>query len=221
MAAFEVPTFITKDLEGNFISLINEVNQSADLKMNMNVYPPSRAFKMFELGELEGFFPYVFARNIEKALKSEPFYYKKEYLFALEDSKPKKKKQKVCLTLGYFYDKKILEAKEYEIIYTHSDESCFRMLASARVDGMVCELATGLLTLNKLDISNIKIRGSVLASNAVGVGFLNDEKGKEALVRFDKALISLKSDQKKYLLYFKDAVDLANKYHIDFNPIEP
>ncbi len=217
-AVFAVPNYLENEKEGVFIDIVDEVARRSHLKFEKKVYPPTRAF--MHTGEVEGFFPLVLERQREGVLKSSPYYYKKDYLFVLDEKVNLKAQMSICLTRGYFYGKKVLSNKKFEFVYAHSDEACLKMLADSRVDGFVCELATGVLTLEKLKLKEVKIVSKELDSTAVGVGFLDNERGAKALKIFDQNLNEMKKD-KKYLDYFKSAIELARKYGVEFNPIEP
>lgn len=225
LGLFYVPLYLESESKGVFIRIIDEVIKMQKLEIEKNIYPGKRLIQKFQENEIDGFFPSVRDFRGIGVLETIPFYYKKDFFFYHSSNKPEflnrhtQKKIKLCLTRGYPYRSDLLSDASYQINYAESDASCFKMLNAKRVDAHVCELVTGIVTLERQGLTDIKIHPKELSSFPVSVAFRNDSRGQKYVEKFSEGLKKLIDSGVLKNEYFSFTKDMAKKYGIDFDPL--
>lgn len=217
---FYVPYYLESEKSGVFQKILVELSNMTKLPVEMKLYPAKRLLHKFQEREIHGFIPSVSDFRGEGVTETIPFYFKKDYFFYhLEKPIHQKLTLSICLTRGYPYTKDVLENKKYHITWADSDAGCFKMLNAKRVDALVCELITGIVTLERQQLNQIKIFPEQISSSPVSIAFRNDSVGKryqEAYTRELKNLIASGVLKNDYYLFTRN---LARKYGVDFNPL--
>ncbi len=225
LGLFYVPHYLESETQGVFIRIMNEVIKMQNIEIEKKIYPAKRLIQKFQEGDIDGFFPSVRDFRGIGVLETIPFYYKKDFFFYHSSYKPDflnhhtDKKLKLCLTRGYPYRSDLLSDARYQINYAESDASCFKMLNAKRVDAHVCELVTGIITLERLGFSDIKIHPKEISSFPVSIAFRNDNRGKKYVQEFSEGLKKLIDSGVLKNDYFSFTKEMAKKYEIDFDPL--
>lgn len=215
IGSYKIPKYVRNKNEGTFVELVSKVAKRANLKIQVEVFPPKRTVHNFAQGKLQGYFPALDVLNPGPVNKSTPFYYKKDYLFSLKGTSRKKKR--LCLTTGYPYDLKSL-GKRFDLVYSSSDETCFKMLKKDRADFFLCELHTGLKAARNLELKNFEVDPNFISSMPVYVAFSGDKKGKKFAELFS-AEISKMRESGELSKMFQDLREESQKsVGFDFDP---
>jgi ABC-type amino acid transport substrate-binding protein len=216
MLSFKIPEYVTSSTEGTFIRLTKDISQKIRRSINIELYPPKRTVLNFNLQKADGYFPALDVLNKGKVLKSEPFYYKRDYLFSLKKieqgilKKSKEaKKLKICITRGYPYNLEKVEVP-YELLETTSDERCFEVLKKKRADYFLGELHTGIKAANNSSLEKYHIYPEAISSLPVYYAFQDNERGLELRNKFSKEIQKMKADG-QLSKYFKSSMDRINK----------
>ncbi len=223
---FYIPYYLESEHEGVFNKILLEAARVNKVYLKKKIYPAKRLLKKFEEREISGFLPSVSDFRGEGVVETIPFYYKKDYFFYHRLNRPdfaaenSTKKISVCLTRGYPYDQKTLADSRYSFTYAESDSGCFKMLDARRVDALICELVTGIFSLEREGSSEIRIHPIEISSSPVSIAFRNDKDGVHYVKIFSQALESLIRSGVLENSYFSQAKKIAAKYGVDFHPLK-
>ncbi|EQC45321.1 ABC transporter substrate-binding protein [Bacteriovorax sp. Seq25_V] len=211
LGTFNIPEFVTSKDSGAFVDLVREIGNRLDLDIEIVLRPPRRTLSSFASEQLDGYFPALdgFNQNL-KTSDTTPFYYKKDFFFSYEEVKNLKGKT-VCLTAGYPYEKSLLENKELNLIYTHSDQTCLQMLIKKRADFFVCELHSGVAALRDSGIREIHIFPQAISKLDVFFSFQDSIKGRRLSKLFSAEINRMRKD-KKLSNFFEKSTKYVSEY---------
>ena len=214
---FKIPDYVINENQGTFVELAKDVAKELSLSLKIEVYPPKRTVLNFELEKAVGYFPALDVFNNRNVIKTEPFYFKRDYLFSLKKTskdllvpKKDKKKLKICITSGYPYDLKGLKV-DYELLETTSDERCFDILKKGRSDYFLCELHTGIKAAISSDLENFYIHPKAISSLDAYFAFQDSKEGRKYAKSFSKIIKKMREDG-RLSGYFKSSIESVKKY---------
>jgi len=218
LGTYKIPRYVKSHDKGEFITLVKKIAQETGLKIKIEVYPPKRTLKLFNQGDLDGYFPSLDILNSKKVSKSRPYYYKKDFLF-YEKGKPIDSlgNKEICLTNGYPYGKNILTKKDVNFHFSGSDEACLEMVQRKRVHGFICEGLTGVAAINKLKLGVIEAKQEPLSTMPVYFAFQNNKEGQKLSQSFTKELTKLQNSGELSNL-FKKAKNSVKYYLRSYDP---
>lgn len=224
IGSYKIPKYVQSEKRGTFVELVKKIGKRAGLKIKVEVYPPKRTIHTFSQGKISGYFPALDVINPIKVSKSAPYYYKKDYLFSLESEDPEKEHSKdqkrtnrLCLTTGYPYDLKALKGR-FELVYSASDETCFKMLRKGRADFFLCELHTGLRAARNLEIKKFKVDPNFISSMPVYFAFSHGPKGARLAKVFSSEIKKMRESGELSKM-FEDLREQSQKsVGFDFDP---
>lgn len=189
-----IPAYVQNNEKGQFLNLTRDLLKDSDFTPVFEVLPPKRARLTFKNGHWDGFFPHLPVDKLN-TLVSEPFYYKKDFIFSMKAIDRVPQKGRICLTNGYPYDFDKIP-KGLTQVNAHSDEACLKMMTLGRVDYFLCELQTGLISTRSLGLKNFHIYQKAISALPVSFTFQNNEKGRKALEQINSALGEMRSNGK-------------------------
>lgn len=213
LVSYKIPDYVLSKDQGTFITLAKDILKESKYSYDIELFPPKRAVLNFELGKVDGYFPSLDVLNKGAVQKTEPFYYKRDYLFSLREM-PKdllrsNKKLKICVTNGYPYDIKKLKVK-YELLKSASDEVCFEILKKKRADYFLCELHTGITAAQNTGVRNYFIHPEPISILSAYFAFQNNPRGKELATSFSEVIKKMKKDG-RLSKYFSSSVERIKK----------
>jgi len=218
--SFEIPKFILSKETGTFVDYLHLVFKDSPWDVEVDVLPPRRSYKLFMDGKADGFIPTNKARVKEGFYNSDIYFYKDEYLFALNEIKDIPTKGRVCITDGYLYDTSAF-SKEIQIVKTSSDNSCLKMLLKGRVDYFLGEILSCTRKARDMGLKNIKAYPRAISTTEVTIG-IRKGNGMEKVLKFvNKRIRELnKSGEAKNI--FKKDIDLVkNILGLSIDPTSP
>lgn len=175
---YTLPGFVVDEEEGYFIDFTKRLFGDLNLKTKLSIFPPKRAMYLFSQDKFDFIFPYIKRHGLKNLIYSDEFFIKEEVLFYKKNKLFLGQNSKICLTRGYSYSQKSFK-KYKDFYYAQSDKACFLMLRHDRVDGVISERVTGILTLKNLNSENIVFDKVPISSDAVHYAFHNNERGRE------------------------------------------
>jgi polar amino acid transport system substrate-binding protein len=200
MGSFPIPLMVEDDERGVFVKLFQEVARRTGEEFELAVYPTQRTQKLFQDGDLDGFFPASDTSAGDNAAKSAPFYSKANVVFVREGtpyiSEVTQLEGKVVgVTKGYTYSKEITENPNITLDYADSDVVNMRKLAKGRLDAFIVEEQSGVKALGESGVTNVVYDPQQpLSSITIFFAFQNTEEGHMLAEKFSKALEEMKAD---------------------------
>lgn len=198
IGTFLIPKYIRSNTDGAFVELISTLARKSDVEIEIVLFPPKRAYKELDEGNIDGLFPAMESRDLSKYEPITDFYIKEMYIYERVGHDFRKiKNAKVCTTDGYTYPEDYITSMNWSRIKADSDETCLQLLDKKRVDLFIGEIETSNDSIKKLSLSdNIKYnRYSPVSSDRVTLVFKKGNEGKNLSDKFDKALKEIMIDR--------------------------
>lgn len=233
LVGFNVPRFVIDENRGEFIQLLKKIASKTGIDLKISITPPQRALLLVKQGRVDGYFPGLneLKRYLPelKTLDTNPFYFKKDFLFSqIETSESLKeshlKGKKICLTTGYPYDHKFVEKHKFQIESSSSDYGCLRMLAAKRVDYFMGELMSGVSALNEIsdnDRKLVKLIPNSISSLPVFFSFKESEKSRKVVSLFNRELEKMRASSELSQVFNEVKREVGEKYNFTYDPSVP
>lgn len=142
-----IPSLVESPSKGLFVELTKEIGKRNRLDIVISVVPPKRTLIDFASKQIDGYFPSSDSQNIQPVEKSEPFYYKKDFIFQRSASSLKSIQdlagKTVGLTAGYGYSDELLRHTDIKFEYAQTDALNIKKLALGRIDAFIIEEHSG------------------------------------------------------------------------------
>lgn len=175
LGSFLISGLVTSPHDGQFVKFIRDVFEKAKIEIDIKVLSPNRTRFMLAKRELDGVFPhFVRGKKISKTIQTPPFFFKHEQFVVLKGASAPNftQKNKVCIPKGFYsawyMDLTPTARANTTIIGTVDDESCLKMLVSARIDAVLIETKSGQAAIKKLAIDQkVEMHKTVLATTAI------------------------------------------------------
>lgn len=220
--SFEIPQFVQKNNSGEFIRLTHLLLSEGDeqsIEIDLKILPPRRAYKAFEESKNALLFPFLNFGIKKDFFRSEPFYFKKDYLFYHTTKKRiPYNGARLCLTTGYPYDQEFIKKNQFQVIETISDEACLKMLEKDRVDYFLCEGFSGAKAILNSQVRNINLINKVVSSLPVTYATSNTKEGKELIQMINRRIKILKSKGLLKEIFEPAAKTTFRVLKINYNP---
>jgi polar amino acid transport system substrate-binding protein len=144
MAAYPIPLMVVDNQHGVFIDLFREVTKRTGENFELEVYPTNRVLKLFQDGQIDGFFPGLDIMIGDKAAKSDIFYQKTDFAFVKKGTPVFEKISRfegktIGLTTGYPYSEELLNDPKITLEYADNDVINMRKLSKGRIDVFIVE----------------------------------------------------------------------------------
>lgn len=198
IGTFLIPKFIRSNSDGAFIQLISTLAKKSDVDIEIVIFPPRRAYKELEEGNIDGLFPAMESRDLTDYEAITDFYVKEMYVYERVDHDYRKiEKAKVCTTEGYTYPEDYIKSMNWTRVATDSDETCLKLLDKRRVDLFIGEVETANDSIRALKLSEniIYNKYKPVSADKVTLVFKKGAAGKKLSDKFDKALKEIMIDR--------------------------
>jgi ABC-type amino acid transport substrate-binding protein len=219
--SFEIPDYMQADKTGAFVDMVQRISIETNLDIQIKLLPPKRVVEKFNEKKIEAYFPALSEFDRVKSHVSVPFYYKKDHLFykdpnLLENLNGKR----LCLTSGYYYLQEYIKKFNFKVEQVATDEACLKMLIKGRVDAFMCEVITGIASMEKIKLEGILITDRPVASQPVRFSFAYSEKGKKYAFLFSRAIEKMIKNGDMIKIFGK-SFDRAKRYkNINYDPFK-
>ena len=200
IGAFPIPLMVEDQDHGVFVELFKEVARRTGENFELEVYPTNRTLKLFQDGQLDGFFPGLDLTAGEKSAKSSIFYRKSDFIFVREGTSfiyaiARLEGKKVGLTTGYPYSEELTSHPKITFEYADSDVINMSKLSKGRIDAFVVEEKSGLKALKESGATNIVYNPEKpLSEMRVFFAFQGNEEGQALADKFSKAIAEMEKD---------------------------
>jgi hypothetical protein len=217
---FEIPQYVQSEEDGEFIRLANLIfKEESDI--DYILLPPGRAYQKFNKAQHAVLFPYLNFGLKKTPYISDPFYYKKDYLFYVGEKKKPLAASRLCITQGYPYDTEYIKQKQFEVTETISDEACLKMLAKQRVDYFLCEALSGAKAIINTKVENINVLKDPVSSIPVSFAISRSKQGKEIRDHINKQLNLLRRTKSLKRIFNKAKQNLNKVLKLNYDPTSP
>lgn len=197
--------------------MIFKDHESIDIYM----LPPGRSYQKFENSKDAVLFPYLNFGLKEQPYISDPFYYKKDYLFYYADFLIDIEKSHLCITQGYPYDREYIKKMQFKLTEAVSDEACLKMLAKKRVDFFLGEALSAAKAIVNSKVENINVIKEPVSSIPVSYAITKSEKGKDIRDKINSKLKSLRATKSLSPIFDKAKQNLNKVLKLNYDPTSP
>jgi len=160
----EIPGLINKNLTGEFVEINNEIAKRAKLKLILKIVPAGILRKSFHHHIYDIAFP-MLVSSFDKAFsyyRSSAFYQKRDFIFNLK-GKPlissilelEKSNGIIGLTLGYSYNKALLNNAKLSFSYSPGDNENMLMLNLGVINSLIVEEHSGIHAAKQTNVHSI------------------------------------------------------------------
>ncbi len=147
LGTFPIPSMVESPSKGLFIELTKEIAKRNHLDVVISVAPPKRTLIDFTGKQLDGYFPSADGQIGHTIERSQPFYYKKDFIFQRAPAIFKRIQdlagKTVGLTAGYGYSEELIQAADVKFEYAQTDVLNIKKLALGRLDAFIIEEHSG------------------------------------------------------------------------------
>jgi polar amino acid transport system substrate-binding protein len=200
---FPIPRMVENEKEGIFIELTKDMVERASLDIEIEIFPPKRAWELFRRDKIDVIFP-AFDVNFPKGsqkVSSIAFSSKPDYVFTRKGTPLLKtikdlEGKRVGLTIGYPYARELLDNPLIDFDLAPTDEYNAKKLVVGRFDAFIVSLKSGLDTFEKLGLLT-KIQYDIktpISKNQFYYACQNTEKGKKICSQISNALRKMIDD---------------------------
>lgn len=200
IGTFVVPLLVEDQAHGIFVALFAEVLKRTGENCALAVYPTNRTLKLFQEGELDGFFPASEKNAGEKAAKSSSFFNKNTFIFVRQGAPyihaaAELEGKKLGLTKGYTYSAELTSNPKILVEYADSDVINMRKLSQGRIDAVAAEERSGQQAIAESGATNLGYDpAKPYHTLPIFFAFQDTAEGRALAAKFSQALTHMQAD---------------------------
>lgn len=200
VASYEIPLMVEDAEHGAFVELLREASRRAGVRSELRLYPPKRAMRMFEDGEVMAILPALRSTLGKDAALTVPFIPKTLHAVVREGSPlPARiadlEGLRVGVVRGFAYPRAITVDERIDLDYADTTNRSLLRLKEGRVDVVVADGYTARRGLEMLHLQGLVLDLSkTLYRESTYIAFQPTPRGGELARRFTEALKGMRGD---------------------------